>query len=622
MNKRIKKLLVGIVSATLIMAASGGIYGQAIEVEQIGIQANVEEVQVVEPNIFILLHGNKQIGNHELRIYCQVPKESQSALCEVYQNGKLIKTYDILETSIQEMNGFILEVPIAEVGKYTYKANLIIDGVKVKEATSLEIEQYKEMQPAKLICKTNSTGDVLIRSVLLHYGELKKYVLYENGKPIEERKVDTAYVNKDIEMPNFVIKNRQPGTYTYEIIAYGNNAEGVVSIPAIVEVKEATKILKTGALKVTKVGEEETGIDVLTIDINIPEASGATKYEVYYNGFIVLSGDVERDRNAIAAIEKQLDYRGSLSLIGDWQLVLSNEEGYTISESQIFTREVPITHTAISKNEDNTLQFLWENATDEEYVVFVYENDRIVYTLLCGAGSENQVKIPVHSSIKPGDTAQYHLEALYGEGLYKSEVLSYKIPELELVPAGPVPAEPVVAHNCWNGEENYSITFNMWYGVNGTSWRLYENDKLIFEESLVANGTSAQQGNANMKNKAAGTYTYYAELVNENGVTKSKPITVTVNPILPGTPVLSYQRNNTAYTIDMNMWYGNNGSEWELYENDKLIITRPLKVNDKNAQKDSYTIENQTPGTYTYYAVLVGRDGKTTSEPITVNVSY
>lgn len=36
-----------------------------------------------------------------------------------------------------------------------------------------------------------------------------------------------------------------------------------------------------------------------------------------------------------------------------------------------------------------------------------------------------------------------------------------------------------ISKNDWDGSPNYTITMNMWYGVNGDIWRLYENGVLI-----------------------------------------------------------------------------------------------------------------------------------------------
>lgn len=90
------------------------------------------------------------------------------------------------------------------------------------------------------------------------------------------------------------------------------------------------------------------------------------------------------------------------------------------------------------------------------------------------------------------------------------------------------PATPNLQHNNWSGEPNYEITMNIWWGENGDKWRLYENNKLIHEESLVNQSPQAQSASFKITGKAKGTYNYKCELVNGAGVSESSVINVTV----------------------------------------------------------------------------------------------
>ena len=49
-----------------------------------------------------------------------------------------------------------------------------------------------------------------------------------------------------------------------------------------------------------------------------------------------------------------------------------------------------------------------------------------------------------------------------------------------------------ISKNDWDGSPNYTITMNMWYGVNGDVWKLYENGVLIAEVPLINNTPAAQ----------------------------------------------------------------------------------------------------------------------------------
>jgi hypothetical protein len=90
------------------------------------------------------------------------------------------------------------------------------------------------------------------------------------------------------------------------------------------------------------------------------------------------------------------------------------------------------------------------------------------------------------------------------------------------------PGKPVLAHDNWDHNGDYRITMNMWWGVNGSTYKLYENGLLIDTKQLAVSTPNAQSAYTQVAGKAAGTYQYKAELVNASGVTESAVVTVTV----------------------------------------------------------------------------------------------
>lgn len=69
---------------------------------------------------------------------------------------------------------------------------------------------------------------------------------------------------------------------------------------------------------------------------------------------------------------------------------------------------------------------------------------------------------------------------------------------------------------------------NLWWGINGTAYRLYENGKLIDTQDLEYHTPWAQYAETEISDRSQGTYTYMAELVNSSGITRSKEMTVVV----------------------------------------------------------------------------------------------
>lgn len=94
-------------------------------------------------------------------------------------------------------------------------------------------------------------------------------------------------------------------------------------------------------------------------------------------------------------------------------------------------------------------------------------------------------------------------------------------------PSG-APAAPALSHNNWDGRGTYEITFNIWWGNNATSYKLYEDNAVIQEGDLEANSPNAQSKVFSIQKTENGTYQYKLELANTYGTTGSNTISVSV----------------------------------------------------------------------------------------------
>jgi hypothetical protein len=68
----------------------------------------------------------------------------------------------------------------------------------------------------------------------------------------------------------------------------------------------------------------------------------------------------------------------------------------------------------------------------------------------------------------------------------------------------------------------------MWWGTNGTMYRLYENGILIDEQILDDHTPNAQSAITAIHGKPIGTYEYHCELLNDAGTTSSEKMVVKV----------------------------------------------------------------------------------------------
>ena len=79
----------------------------------------------------------------------------------------------------------------------------------------------------------------------------------------------------------------------------------------------------------------------------------------------------------------------------------------------------------------------------------------------------------------------------------------------------------------------------------------------------------------------------------------------------PATPVITWMP--TSYSIvdsvveiniTWNMWWGNNGDHWKLYQNDELVYEASLSANTPSAQSASTTVSLSQAGDYSYKIAL------------------
>ncbi|CAM4217801.1 hypothetical protein FHS16_000412 [Paenibacillus endophyticus] len=208
-----------------------------------------------------------------------------------------------------------------------------------------------------------------------------------------------------------------------------------------------------------------------------------------------------------------------------------------------------------------------------------------------------------------------------------NNVLLAGSPVIDAPKATGVPGTLVISHN--NGHDHglldgsYTVSMNMWYGNNGTVYKLYENGVLIDIQRLMDDSPKAQTTATAIEGKRNGEYHYRAELSNVFGTTVSKELVVKVTQANPGMPVLSSNNwdGDGSYDIRMNMWWGTNGTTFNLYENGVLIHSEQLEVGTPNAQTATVAVKGRSRGAYQYRGELVNDAGSTSSAVITVKVT-
>jgi arabinogalactan endo-1,4-beta-galactosidase len=184
----------------------------------------------------------------------------------------------------------------------------------------------------------------------------------------------------------------------------------------------------------------------------------------------------------------------------------------------------------------------------------------------------------------------------------------------------------VLSHdNGWDTglqDGSYTVSMNLWWGVNATKFRLYENGTLIATTPLTFGGLGAQSASVAVTGKANGTYVYTGLLENSKGTTPVAPITVTVTDANPGVPVLSSDNadGDGVYKVTANLWWGTNATSYRFFENGTLVSQGTLVAATPGAQTAVLNVAGKAKGSYDYRVEFVNSAGATSSKVLTVKV--
>jgi len=101
-----------------------------------------------------------------------------------------------------------------------------------------------------------------------------------------------------------------------------------------------------------------------------------------------------------------------------------------------------------------------------------------------------------------------------------------------------MPGEPTISwmpteYDLNDGNVDFTLSWDMWWGENGDHWRLYENSNNIYEGSLIPDSPNSQNDQVIITLLSEGDYQYIVQLC--NGVDESEicnesnPVVITVN---------------------------------------------------------------------------------------------
>jgi levanase len=90
------------------------------------------------------------------------------------------------------------------------------------------------------------------------------------------------------------------------------------------------------------------------------------------------------------------------------------------------------------------------------------------------------------------------------------------------------PATPKLSHDNRDKDGSFTVTADLWWGTNATSYRFLQNGAVVAEGALASATPAAQRASYAVTGMPVGRYEYVVEFRNAAGETASTPVTVTV----------------------------------------------------------------------------------------------
>jgi hypothetical protein len=177
------------------------------------------------------------------------------------------------------------------------------------------------------------------------------------------------------------------------------------------------------------------------------------------------------------------------------------------------------TDTGFKDGDYNVKMNLWYGENARVYKLF--ENGVLIDTQILTDNSPASQSAVTSITNKSNGTYVYYAELINSFGSTTSSTHVVTVTQA-------APGKPILSHDNWDNDGNFKVRMNMWWGINGTTYHLYENGILIYTHALTKNTPNAQFAEITVSNRAKGTYEYRAELINSAGVTSSEKMILKV----------------------------------------------------------------------------------------------
>ncbi|MEK8130018.1 glycosyl hydrolase family 28-related protein [Paenibacillus filicis] len=239
-----------------------------------------------------------------------------------------------------------------------------------------------------------------------------------------------------------------------------------------------------------------------TPPVTITNNGGSNSYTFYFNGSFTFEyvDALGRKGTATAAVNNLT----SASKAKPGAPMLSDNNGHD---------------TGLADGDYTIAMNMWYG--DNGRIYRLYENDKLIDTQILTDRSPGAQQATTSFHGKKNGTYRYYAELVNAFGTTRSAAHTVTVTQAS-------PSVPALSHDNWDGDGNFQVSMNLWWGTNGTTYRLYENGVLIDTQALTSRTPSAQSAVTAITGKSVGTYEYRAELVNEAGSASSSIMKVRV----------------------------------------------------------------------------------------------
>lgn len=229
-----------------------------------------------------------------------------------------------------------------------------------------------------------------------------------------------------------------------------------------------------------------------------------------------------------------------------------------------------------------------------------------------------------------GTTHAYEIAGVnaVGEGERSAATASVTLPEVASDDgARTAPGKATLSSNDgWDTglkDGTFQVTMNLWWGENGSLFKLYRDGELVAKVPLTMMSPGAQRAVVDIDGLPDGTYVFTGELLNSKGTTATKPLTVKVTDASPGRPVLSADNKDGdgSYTVTADLWWGTNATSYRFLENGAEVGAGELEAASPTAQRATLAVTGRAEGSYTYTVEFTNAAGTTVSAPLKVAVT-